>query len=143
PETNMNAAVAASAGAAIEARNCWYKGITVLSKEVTPKAFGSVIAKTAASLILDGPHVRTVRIRVLNSRRNDARQLLPRTFMPIHKPILMLLLMFVAAPRLLAHRPAGRVDASETKSDKFALTVDSIMRGPDLVGYPPDNLRWS
>ncbi len=23
------------------------------------------------------------------------------------------------------------------------LTVDSIMRGPDLVGYPPTNLRWS
>jgi dipeptidyl aminopeptidase/acylaminoacyl peptidase len=26
---------------------------------------------------------------------------------------------------------------------KFALTVDSIMRGPDLVGYPPSALRWS
>jgi dipeptidyl aminopeptidase/acylaminoacyl peptidase len=25
----------------------------------------------------------------------------------------------------------------------FELTVDSIMRGPDLVGYPPTNLRWS
>ena len=25
----------------------------------------------------------------------------------------------------------------------FPLTVDSIMRGPDLVGYPPENLRWS
>jgi dipeptidyl aminopeptidase/acylaminoacyl peptidase len=25
----------------------------------------------------------------------------------------------------------------------FPLTIDSIMRGPDLVGYPPDNLRWS
>ena len=25
----------------------------------------------------------------------------------------------------------------------FPLTVDSIMRGPLLVGYPPDNLRWS
>lgn len=29
--------------------------------------------------------------------------------------------------------PAGR----------FELTVDSIMRGPDLVGYPPTGLRWS
>jgi dipeptidyl aminopeptidase/acylaminoacyl peptidase len=25
----------------------------------------------------------------------------------------------------------------------FPLTVDSIMRGPELVGYPPGNLRWS
>ncbi len=26
---------------------------------------------------------------------------------------------------------------------RFDLTVDSIMRGPDLVGYPPTGLRWS
>jgi dipeptidyl aminopeptidase/acylaminoacyl peptidase len=26
---------------------------------------------------------------------------------------------------------------------RFALTVDSIMRGPTLVGYPPWSLRWS
>jgi dipeptidyl aminopeptidase/acylaminoacyl peptidase len=26
---------------------------------------------------------------------------------------------------------------------RFALTVDSIMRGPKLVGYPPADLRWS
>ena len=25
----------------------------------------------------------------------------------------------------------------------FPLTIDSIMRGPELVGYPPDGLRWS
>ena len=25
----------------------------------------------------------------------------------------------------------------------FPLTVDSIMRGPKLVGYPPSSLRWS
>src|SRR5260221_14577153 len=47
---------------------------------------------------------------------------------------LALLALFTAAPALLA-QPA--------KSDTFALTVDSIMRGPDLVGYPPDGLRWS
>ena len=23
------------------------------------------------------------------------------------------------------------------------MTIDSIMRGPDLVGYPPTGLRWS
>ena len=26
---------------------------------------------------------------------------------------------------------------------RFVLTVDSIMRGPALVGYPPSDLRWS
>ena len=25
----------------------------------------------------------------------------------------------------------------------FPLTVDSIMRGPELIGYPPTDLRWS
>jgi dipeptidyl aminopeptidase/acylaminoacyl peptidase len=28
-------------------------------------------------------------------------------------------------------------------ADSFSLTVDSIMRGPKLVGYPPTGLRWS
>jgi dipeptidyl aminopeptidase/acylaminoacyl peptidase len=29
------------------------------------------------------------------------------------------------------------------QSSSFPLTVDSIMRGPELVGNPPNNLRWS
>ena len=29
------------------------------------------------------------------------------------------------------------------QSASFPLTVDSIMRGPELVGNPPNNLRWS
>jgi dipeptidyl aminopeptidase/acylaminoacyl peptidase len=33
--------------------------------------------------------------------------------------------------------------AQTTAPARFALTVDSIMRGPALVGYPPSNLRWS
>ncbi len=37
--------------------------------------------------------------------------------------------VFMAAPRAAA--------------PSFPLTVDSLMRGPELVGYPPDNLRWS
>ncbi|MCM2256708.1 MAG: prolyl oligopeptidase family serine peptidase [Vicinamibacteria bacterium] len=28
-------------------------------------------------------------------------------------------------------------------AEPFALTVDSIMRGPKLVGHPPSDLRWS
>ena len=32
---------------------------------------------------------------------------------------------------------------TRTPTSRFELTVDSIMRGPDLVGYPPTGLRWS
>src|SRR5690349_24995999 len=49
---------------------------------------------------------------------------------------LVLLAAVLAAPGVLAQGPAG-------KTDKLSLTVDSIMRGPDLVGYAPDALRWS
>src|SRR5207247_10913308 len=40
--------------------------------------------------------------------------------------------LVVAAATLVAAAPA-----------KLELTVDSIMRGPKLVGYPPTGLRWS
>ncbi|HET7220737.1 MAG TPA: prolyl oligopeptidase family serine peptidase [Vicinamibacterales bacterium] len=46
-----------------------------------------------------------------------------------------------------AQRSAG--PSVETKpgpgdpNGRFELTVDTIMRGPDLVGYPPTGLRWS
>jgi len=33
--------------------------------------------------------------------------------------------------------------AQQTPDHPFQLSVESIMRGPDLVGYPPDGLRWS
>jgi dipeptidyl aminopeptidase/acylaminoacyl peptidase len=55
----------------------------------------------------------------------------------------VLLFTLVAAPALLAQGPAASRAETPSKSDKFALTVDSIMRGPDLVGYAPDALRWS
>jgi dipeptidyl aminopeptidase/acylaminoacyl peptidase len=34
-------------------------------------------------------------------------------------------------------------DAAKKGYGPFSLTVDSIMRGPQLVGYPPTGLRWS
>ena len=44
----------------------------------------------------------------------------------------------LAAVKARQLRPtSGGADAA------FPLTVDSIMRGPDLVGYPPTNPRWS
>jgi hypothetical protein len=38
--------------------------------------------------------------------------------------------------------PAGSQNAPRGLTP-FPLTVDSIMRGPELVGNPPNNLRWS
>src|SRR4029079_18996409 len=55
--------------------------------------------------------------------------------MPNAKRSLVLVALFLAAPALMAQAPA--------KTEKFALTVDGIMRGPALVGYAPDGLRWS
>jgi dipeptidyl aminopeptidase/acylaminoacyl peptidase len=43
------------------------------------------------------------------------------------------LIVFAAAALLFEARPA----------EKFALTVDNIMRGPALVGYEPAQVRWS
>ena len=45
------------------------------------------------------------------------------------------------APSPKAQAPSPKAQAPSPKP--FALTVDSIMRGPELVGNPPNNLRWS
>jgi dipeptidyl aminopeptidase/acylaminoacyl peptidase len=46
----------------------------------------------------------------------------------------------VAASVTLAGAPAKKTPAAKAG---FELSVDSIMRGPKLVGYPPTGLRWS
>jgi dipeptidyl aminopeptidase/acylaminoacyl peptidase len=44
----------------------------------------------------------------------------------------------------LAVSPQGdRLALVSDEPVPFALTVDGIMRGPELVGYPPSALRWS
>src|SRR5260221_1246486 len=49
----------------------------------------------------------------------------------------------VAVTAHLSGEPApARARAAKTAGG-FELTVDSIMRGPKLVGYPPTGLRWS
>ena len=48
---------------------------------------------------------------------------------------------FVSLVLVLLAAPPVR--AQHGTDHRFALTVDSIMRGPDLVGYPPEGLRWS
>ena len=52
-------------------------------------------------------------------------------------------LRFVVAVAVVACAPALLAQAPAQKTEKLQLTVDSIMRGPDLVGYAPDGLRWS
>jgi dipeptidyl aminopeptidase/acylaminoacyl peptidase len=56
---------------------------------------------------------------------------------------ILLLLAAVAVPQ--AQRPAAAAKAATAGSPAaaFELTVDSIMRGPDLVGWPQTGLRWS
>src|SRR3954447_16765240 len=53
------------------------------------------------------------------------------------------ILRSLVAAALIAAAPWVHAQSPASKSEKFALTVDSIMRGPDLVGYAPENLRWS
>src|SRR6188768_2799139 len=48
-----------------------------------------------------------------------------------------------AAVLLLAVSPILHAQRSPAPPARFELTVDSIMRGSDLVGYPPSGLRWS
>src|SRR5687767_1742352 len=43
-----------------------------------------------------------------------------------------------AVPSLLAQRAAAPAPAARVQ-----MTIDSIMRGPDLVGWPQTAVRWS
>jgi dipeptidyl aminopeptidase/acylaminoacyl peptidase len=51
----------------------------------------------------------------------------------------------VALACVLSMLPVGPLAAEKVPAanSAFPLTVDSIMRGPKLVGYPPSDLRWS
>jgi dipeptidyl aminopeptidase/acylaminoacyl peptidase len=46
-------------------------------------------------------------------------------------------------PTLLPTVAQRQAAPAASTSDKLELTVDSIMRGPDLVGWPPTAVRWS
>jgi dipeptidyl aminopeptidase/acylaminoacyl peptidase len=52
-------------------------------------------------------------------------------------------LALVATTARLAGAPAPAKAKTAKAAGGFELTVDSIMRGPKLVGYPPTGLRWS
>ena len=63
--------------------------------------------------------------------------------MRIPSPMPVLLLPFLAVLTLSAQQPAPPRAGAAAAPGKLTLTIDSIMRGPDLVGYPPSGLRWS
>src|SRR5262245_45242686 len=52
-------------------------------------------------------------------------------------------LSLLCACALLFPSPAFAQQSSQPAPKKFELTVDSIMRGPDLVGYEPARVYWS
>jgi len=49
----------------------------------------------------------------------------------------------VLAAAVLVAAAAAHPSGAPAANGGFALTVDSIMRGPKLVGYPPTGLRWA
>ena len=67
----------------------------------------------------------------------------PCIFPSCRSRLARLALALTAATAHLAGSPAPPAAAAAAKSGGFELTVDSIMRGPKLVGYPPTGLRWS
>ncbi|MBO0858491.1 MAG: S9 family peptidase [Chloracidobacterium sp.] len=52
-------------------------------------------------------------------------------------------LSLLSACALLPPSPAIALQSSQAAQKKFELTVDSIMRGTDLVGYEPTRVYWS
>ena len=52
-------------------------------------------------------------------------------------------LLTLCALAAAAAHPGAQRPAPVAAPARLQLTVDSIMRGPDLVGWPPANLRWS
>jgi dipeptidyl aminopeptidase/acylaminoacyl peptidase len=61
-----------------------------------------------------------------------------------HLPGVCAVLVIAGSTAHLAGSPAARRPPVTAKTnDGFELSVDSIMRGPKLVGYPPTGLRWS
>ncbi len=72
--------------------------------------------------------------------------------MHTRKPVLSLAILLVASaiavaagrdPRQATTTPTGRHANASASAAPFQLTVESIMRGPKLVGYEPTGLRWS
>jgi hypothetical protein len=57
--------------------------------------------------------------------------------------VIFLIVPAAAVPRAQNPAPAPPASGSAAPAAKLDLTVDSIMRGPALVGWPPEKVRWS
>lgn len=56
----------------------------------------------------------------------------------------LILLSCVLGVTVVSAQEGSQSPRAQAQAAKpFALTVDNIMRGPELVGNPPNNLRWS
>src|SRR5258708_38885556 len=62
---------------------------------------------------------------------------------PVRVSSSAVVLTLVAVTAHLAGAPSPAMARAAKTAGGFELTVDSIMRGPKLVGYPPTGLRWS
>ena len=56
---------------------------------------------------------------------------------------LLTVLVFTAGTWLTAEQQAAKPAAAPAATSAMTLTIDSIMRGPALVGNPPAGVRWS
>ncbi|HET9533462.1 MAG TPA: prolyl oligopeptidase family serine peptidase [Blastocatellia bacterium] len=64
----------------------------------------------------------------------------------IRCPAILLMAVLTAAhlsPALATQRRSDGQTANGVSGKKFDLTIDNIMRGPELVGYEPRAVRWS
>ena len=59
---------------------------------------------------------------------------------PLHTALILTALLL---PRAAAAQAQQRPQQQQQRPARFELTVDSIMRGPDLVGYAPAQVVWS
>ena len=67
-----------------------------------------------------------------------------RTLLIRCSAILLMALLTAAhlSPALAAQRRSDAQTANQVSGKKFDLTIDNIMRGPELVGYEPRAVRW-
>ena len=136
--SEQEATAPATAARAIEARICWYKRITVLSRVVgSDRLSGGNIAKTAAGPMLDGRDRHTVRIGVLNSdahahpahARRSSLSLLSR------RPRALL------RARIAASAARGRRDSSRSPSTASCAAPTWSAIRPTACAGPADSQK--
>src|SRR5690348_16724563 len=59
------------------------------------------------------------------------------------KKLLLITLLCSLTATVYTEQQGSSASPAPKAATPFPLTVDSIMRGPELIGYPPTDLRWS